>query len=72
MKQANPEEIKEYLENSRTRKNLYCTNCLDLKRGHVMGKKVKMVMVKPYVKEGKSYAWRLICLRCNSEEILGY
>ena len=72
MKQANPEEIKEYLKTSKTRDNLYCDYCLNLKHGHIMGKKVKCVMFKPYIKEGKHYGWALICPRCENREVLGY
>ena len=72
MKQGTQKEIKEYLKTSRTRNNLNCSYCLNLKHGHVMGKKVKMVMIKPYIKEGKHYAWSLICPRCESREVLGY
>ena len=72
MKEATQKEIKEYLKTSRTRKNLYCEYCLNLKHGHIMGKKIKCVMFKPYIKNGIHYAWALICPRCESREVLGY
>ena len=72
MKEASKSEIKEYLKTSRTRKNLYCEYCLNLKHGHIMGVKSKCVMFKPYIKNGIHYAWALICPRCESREVLGY
>ena len=72
MKEATQKEIKEYLKTSRTRKNLYCDYCLNLRGSKILGKKVKCVMIKPYIKEGKHYAWSLICPRCENRELLGY
>ena len=72
MKQATQKEIKEYLKTSRTRKNLYCDYCLDLKHGHIFGVKSLCVMIKPYKKDNKFYGWALICPRCESREVLGY
>ena len=40
MKEATQKEIKEYLKNSRVRKNLYCDYCLKLRGSKVMGNKI--------------------------------
>ena len=72
MKEATQKEIKEYLKTSRTRNNLNCTYCLNLRGSRILGEKVKMVMIKSYIKEGKHYAWSLICPRCEAREVLGY
>ena len=72
MKEATQKEIKEYLKNSRTRQNLYCDYCLNLKHGHIMGVKIKCMMIKPYKKDNKFYGWALFCPRCENRETLGY
>ena len=72
MKQATQKEVKEYLKNSRVRKNLYCEYCLKLRGSKVMGTKRICIMTKPYIKEGKHYGWALICPYCESREVLGY
>ena len=72
MKQATQKEIKEYLKTSRTRDNLNCDYCLNLKHGHIMGVKIKCMMIKPYKKDNKFYGWALICPRCENREVLGY